>query len=58
MDVMTSPRECPAAGIFAWVIAVRQALDITTGRSVAVCALAQIPGLILMGLVLLAAPAP
>ena len=55
---MTSPRECPAAGIFAWVIAVRQALDITTGRSVAVCALAQIPGLILMGLVLLAAPAP
>ena len=45
-------------GIFAWVIAVRQALDITTGRSLAVCALAQIPGLILMGLAMLAAPAP
>lgn len=45
-------------GIFAWVIAVRQALDITTGRSVAVCALAQIPGLILLTLAMLAAPAP
>ena len=42
--------------IFAWVIAVRQALDVTTGRSVAVCILAQIPALILVLLAVLAAP--
>ena len=45
-------------GIFAWVIAVRQALDVTTGRAIGICLLAQIPGLILIFLALLAAPAP
>ena len=35
-------------GLFAWVIAVRQALDVTTGRSVVICLLAQIPGFILV----------
>ena len=44
-------------GVFAWVIAVRQALDVTTGRSIGICVLAQIP-LILMVLALLASPAP
>ena len=44
-------------GIFAWVIAARQALDVTTGRSIGICVLAQIP-LILMVLALLASPAP
>lgn len=43
-------------GIFAWVIAVRQALDVTTGRAVAVCVLAKVPVLILVVVALLAAP--
>ena len=42
-------------GIFAWVIAARQALDVTTGRAVAICVLAQIPGLILIILALMTA---
>ena len=45
-------------GVFAWVIAVRQALDVTTGRSVGICVLAQIPGLILVLLALQASPTP
>ena len=40
---------------FAWVIAARQALDVTTGRAVAICVLAQIPGLILIILALMTA---
>jgi hypothetical protein len=44
-------------GVFAWVIAVRQALDVTTGRSIGICVLAQIP-LILMVLALLASSTP
>ena len=43
-------------GLFAWVIAVRQALDVTTGRSVVICLLAQIPGFIIVLLAMAAAP--
>ena len=43
-------------GVFAWVIAVRQALDVTTGRAVAVCVLAKLPIVILLLLGLLSAP--
>ena len=43
-------------GLCAWVIAVRQALDTTTVRSVVICLLAQIPGLVLLALAVSVAP--
>ena len=43
-------------GLFAWVIAVRQALDVTTGRSIVICLLAQIPGTLFVLLALAATP--
>ena len=43
-------------GLFAWVIAVRQALDVTTGRSIAICLLAQIPGFVILLLAVAATP--
>ena len=43
-------------GLCAWVIAVRQALDVTTGRSIAICLLAQIPGFLLVLLTLSVGP--
>ncbi|HIF95788.1 MAG TPA: hypothetical protein EYQ54_01955 [Myxococcales bacterium] len=43
-------------GLFAWVIAVRQALDVTTGRSIVICLLAQIPGFVILLLAVAATP--
>lgn len=33
-------------GVFAWVVAVRQALDVSTGRAVVICALGGLPSLL------------
>ena len=43
-------------GLFAWVIAVRQALDVTTNRSILICLLAQIPGFFILLLAMAATP--
>ena len=43
-------------GLFAWVIAVRQALDVTTGRSVVICLLALLAGFIILLLAMPAGP--